>query len=1071
MMLFACLLMGASVVTAQTSKVSGLVIGAEDNEPVIGATVAVKGVPTLGAITDIEGKFVIENLPSSAKTLVVSYVGMTTQEVTIHPYVKVYMHSDAEILDEVMVVAYGTAKKSAFTGSAAVVKTDDIAKVQTSNAVTALTGKVAGVQLNTASGQPGQTSPSIRIRGISSINAGNDPLIILDGTPYAGDMNDINAQDIESMTVLKDAASNALYGARGANGVIMITTKKAKQDSKAIVNVDAKWGSNTRATQDYVTLDDPAHYYETYFQALNNYFINAKGNTPEQAYILANQNLTANNSLGLGYNVYNVPEGQYMIGMNGKLNPAATMGNVVKFNGEEYLLTADNWLDAAYKSSTRQEYNVSVSNANQATTFYASANLMSNEGITANSDYDRFTARLKADTQAKKWLKVGGNMSFTHYSGKSMAEDGSSNSSGNIFAAATQVAPIYPLYIRDKDGNILVDTYGNLRYDYGDKKNAGLERPVFTQSNALSSAILDTNSYEGNAAYATGYFELALARGLKFTSTNTANLTENRSTSITNPYYGSYASSNGIVSKSHTRRLAYTFQQLLNYTKSYGLNNVEAMLGHEYYVNDYYYLYGSKSNMFDPNNGELAGAVTDGSSNSYTTSYNTEGFFGRMMYNYDEKYFLSGSYRRDASSRFHPENRWGDFWSVGGAYLISKENWFDAKWVDMLKFKASYGEQGNDNIGNYRYTSVYDIVNGVGNPAAVPSTMGKKDITWEKNGNFNAGIDFELFKRRLVGTVEYFNRTTSDMLFSFPIAPSFGYTSYMANIGDMANKGFEAELTATLVRTKNLTWDVSANITAYKNTITYLPEERKSMEVDGVKGFSSGSMFYGEGISLYTFHMTRYAGVDPLTGEALYYKNVYKLDEEGNATKEVDYMEKTADHSKADYYLCGTSLPDAYGGFSTSLSFKGFDVAVDFAYQIGGQVYDGDYAAAMSSPTGNSRGSVFHEDILNAWTPENATSNIPRLQFEDKYTAASSDRFLTDASYLSLQNINVGYTLPAKAVRAMGISKLRVYAAADNVWVWSKRQGLDPRQSITGGASASYYAPIRTVSAGVNLTF
>ena len=1070
MMLFACLLMGASVVTAQTSKVTGLVIGAEDNEPVIGATVAVKGVPTLGAITDIEGKFVIENLPSSAKTLVVSYVGMTTQEVTIHPYVKVHMHSDAEILDEVMVVAYGTAKKSAFTGSAAVVKTDDIAKVQTSNAVTALTGKVAGVQLNTASGQPGQTSPSIRIRGISSINAGNDPLIILDGTPYAGDMNDINAQDIESMTVLKDAASNALYGARGANGVIMITTKKAKQDSKAIVNVDAKWGSNTRATQDYVTLDDPAHYYETYFQALNNYFINAKGNTPEQAYILANQNLTANNSLGLGYNVYNVPEGQYMIGVNGKLNPAATMGNVVKFNGEEYLLTADNWLDAAYKSSTRQEYNVSVSNANQATTFYASANLMSNEGITANSDYDRFTARLKADTQAKKWLKVGGNMSFTHYAGKSMDEDGASNSSGNIFAAATQVAPIYPLYIRDKDGKILVDTYGNLRYDYGDKKNAGLERPVFTQSNALSSALLDTHSYEGNAAYATGYFELALARGLKFTSTNTANLTENRSTSITNPYYGSYASSNGIVSKSHTRRLAYTFQQLLNYTKSYGLNNVEAMLGHEYYVNDYYYLYGSKSNMFDPNNGELAGAVTDGSSNSYTTSYNTEGFFGRMMYNYDEKYFLSGSYRRDASSRFHPENRWGDFWSVGGAYLISKENWFDAKWVDMLKFKASYGEQGNDNIGNYRYTSVYDIVNGVGNPAAVPSTMGKKDITWEKNGNFNAGVDFELFKRRLVGTVEYFNRTTSDMLFSFPIAPSFGYTSYMANIGDMANKGFEAELTATLVRTKNLTWDVSANITSYKNTITYLPEERKTMEVDGVKGFSSSDMFYGEGISLYTFHMKRYAGVDPLTGEALYYKNVDELDAEGNPTGNV-LLEKTADHSKADYYLCGTSLPDAYGGFSTSLNFKGFDVAVDFAYQIGGQVYDGDYAAAMSSPTGNSRGSVFHEDILNAWTPENATSNIPRLQFEDLYTAASSDRFLTDASYLSLQNINVGYTLPAKAVRAMGINKLRVYAAADNVWVWSKRQGLDPRQSITGGASASYYAPIRTVSAGVNLTF
>ena len=218
-------------------------------------------------------------------------------------------------------------------------------------------------------------------------------------------------------------------------------------------------------------------------------------------------------------------------------------------------------------------------------------------------------------------------------------------------------------------------------------------------------------------------------------------------------------------------------------------------------------------------------------------------------------------------------------------------------------------------------------------------------------------------------------------------------------------------------------------------------------------------------------HLKKYAGVDPTTGEALYYKNVYKKDEEGNATKEVDYMEKTAKYDEADYYLCGTSLPDAYGGFSTSLSYKGFDLSVDFAYQLGGQVYDSDYQSAMAPPTATSRGSVFHEDILNAWTPENATSNIPRLQYDDKYTASSSDRWLTDASYLSLQNINVGYTFPAKTVRTMGISKLRVYAAADNVWVWSKRQGLDPRQSISGGATSSYYAPIRTVSAGVNLTF
>ena len=423
--------------------------------------------------------------------MVISFIGMATQEVAIKPNLNITLKPDTETLEEVIVTAYGTAKKSAFTGSASVIKADEIGKVQTSNATEALTGKVSGVQIRTSSGQPGKNSPSILIRGISSITAGNSPLIILDGTPYEGDLNNINSQDIESMTVLKDAASNALYGARGANGVIMITTKKGTS-GKATVTLDAKWGVNTRATQDYKTIDNPAQYYELYYKGLKDYFINEKSYSPSQAHLLANQNLCASNSYGLGYNVYTIPTGQYMIGENGKLNPNATLGNMVNYNGQDYLLIPDNWLDEAYKTSLRQEYNFSVAAGTDKGSFYTSFSYLKNEGISPNSDYSRLTGRVKADYQATKWLKIGVNSSYTHYDSNSLGEDGSSASSGNVFAAATRIAPIYPLYIRDGKGNIMYDKNGLKMYDYGDKTNAGLERPAFTKSNALSDAILNT---------------------------------------------------------------------------------------------------------------------------------------------------------------------------------------------------------------------------------------------------------------------------------------------------------------------------------------------------------------------------------------------------------------------------------------------------------------------------------------------------------------------------------------------------------------------------------------------------
>ncbi len=1053
-MILACLFLSIGMALAQKA-VTGTVVSQEDGQPIIGATIRVVGA-NVGAVTDADGKFSL-SLPSGHNKLKVTYVGMVDQDVTVKGNsVRVVLAPDETNLDEVMVVAYGTAKKSAFTGSAAVVKSDDIAKISSSNVMSALSGKVSGVQINSATGAPGQESFSIRIRGISSINAGNDPLIIVDGAPCDADyINNLNQNDIASMTVLKDAASAALYGARGANGVVIITTKNGREGTSAIT-VDAKWGANSRGVQFYNTIESPAAYYETYYQALKNYSLN-NGNDNMTAHKWALNNMFSG-GYDLGYNVYTVPEGQDFIGLNGKLNPNATLGRVINVNGTDYMLYPDSWRDAAYQTGLRQEYNITATGSNDKGSFYGSAGYLKNEGISIGSDYARFTGRLKADYQLRSWLKLSGNFNYSHYNANSLSDDGGSTV-GNIFMVKN-MAPIYPLYIRDANGNILQDSKTGLaQYDWGDGSITGLTRPVMTGSNPIFANYFNKNEQDGNSLDATGTAEIRFLNDFKFTSVNTVMLDETRFTTTYNPFYGQFAANNGSINKSHARKWSYNYQQLLNWHHLFGKHDVEVMLGHEYYRTRYYLLTASKNNVFSINNNELSGAVNNGSMDSYTTDYNVEGWFGRAQYNYDNKYFGSVSYRRDASSRFHPDHRWGNFWSFGGAWIISKEKWFNAPWVDELKFKASYGEQGNDNIGNYLYTDTYSIVPaGTGAGVSVASTKGNKEITWEKNGNFNTGFEFSFFRGRLSGSIEYFYRRTSDMLAFFALPASSGWSGYYDNIGNMQNMGVEVELDGTPIRTKDFEWGLNVNFTAYKNKITSIADENKTTVVEGSEGYQSGMNYYGEGLPLYTFYMPKYAGVNE-KGQSLF----YKTDDEGKITT-------TTTPGDATYYLCGTALPWAYGGFGTRFSYKGFDLSVDFNYQLGGQIYDSDYAGMMGI-TGTGRGNAIHADLLNSWTPENPNSNIPQLIIDDPSATTTSDRFLIGASYLSLQNLNFGYTFPTKLTSKIGVGKLRLYLTATNLWLWSKRQGLDPRQSITGGASTAYYSAMRTISGGITVTF
>lgn len=966
-----------------------------------------------------------------------------------------------------MVVAFGTAKKSAFTGSATVVSAEKLEQSQVTSVTDALAGAVPGVTLTSNNGAPG-ASASIKIRGFSSLNAGNDPLIIVDGAPYSGDLSNINPNDVESMTVLKDAASNALYGARGANGVIIITTKRANMSGEAKVTFDAKWGANTRALKKYEVITDPAMYYEMHYGAMKNYYMNQMNMSDQAAWIEANNNLFGSNG-GLGYNVFTVPEGQYLIGQNGKLNPYATLGRIVNYKGRDYLLTPDDWDKVGSRTGLRQEYNFSISAANEKSSFYVSLGYLGNEGITEGSDLKRLTGRLKADYQAKKWMKVGANMSYARFDSNSLGNNGSSSSTANVWAFTTQMAPIYPAYVRNADGSIMLDGNGLEMMDYGSGINAGMQRPFIADANPIQDNKLNTRNAEGNALSGNAFVDITPLPGLKVTLNGTFNLDETRFTYVYNPYYGQFDSTGGTVSKSHQRDYDYNLQQLVSYATSFGDNNFDILLGHEYYDYRLSYLGASKSKMFSQDNHELDGAVIDGqAASSYKRRRNNEGYFGRLQYNFEERIFGSASLRRDASSRFHPDYRWGTFWSVGGAWLINKESWFYAPWVQELKIKASIGSQGNDNIGDFRYTDVFDIINSDNKVGTAFYSKGTKDITWETNTNFNIGAEFQLWNR-VTGSIEYYRRKTSDMLFSFSVAPSLGYSSYFDNVGNMVNSGVEMDFNVNILNTRNFTWDVNLNISTLKNRLTMLdPDKQITTEYTasgkGYKGYSSGNYFIAEDLSMFTWRMKEYAGVDE-KGESLWYRNT--KDEEGNVVG----RETTKTYADADYYVTEeSSIPKVYGGFGTKLKVYGVDFGINFTYQIGGKQYDGTYAYFMSSPSGTA-GYNYHKDLLKSWTPENTGSNIPRFQLNDQYSAAASTRFLTNASFLNIQNINVGYTLPSRWTKKMAISSLRLYMSAENVFYWSKRQGFDPRQSYNETTNATYYSPMRTISGGVTFEF
>ena len=1086
-MILASMFLMVGVALAQT-KVNGTVTSQEDGQPVIGASVLVVGTQ-VGTVTDANGKFSL-TCPEGKNTLRITYIGMEPIEVSARPNMRIMLTSDQTALDEVIVVAYGTQKKSSFTGSASMVGAAELDKHVTTNVANALAGSVPGLQIRGGSGAPGASQGKINIRGIASMYANTDPLIIVDGAPYEASLSNISQEDIESVSVLKDAASAALYGARGAAGVILITTKRGNKQAPKI-NVNVRWGSNSRAVQEYEKITDPGQYYELAYAGLyNNYYYN-QGLSAAEANVEANKHMLT----ALGYQVFTVPDGEQLIGMDGKLNPKATLGyKQVGENGETYWYQPDDWTDAAYKNGFRQEYEVNMSGGSDRNDYFLSAGYLNEDGIIDNSSFERFNARLKVNYDLTKWLRVGANIGYVH--SKTVSNPNNDEyqlGSTNLSYYTSRIAPIYPIFVRvlDANGNpvIRIDENGNQMYDYGIAGQYYPENRAFLQTgNPLGANHYNDVNSLGNQLNATGVADIKFTDWLRFNATSTINWGHTNYSDYESQLYGPKVSVNGEIAKSQTDTYRQNHVQTLNFAKSFGLHTVTAILGHEWFDRKTTYLTATAQGLFSPEIKEInAAANQQYKSGSYTSEYNVEGWFGRALYNYDEKYFFDASYRRDASSRFAKDNRWGSFWSVGAGWLINKEKFFHADWVNQLKLKVSLGQTGNDGVGNWAYTDLYSL--SASSPTQMTpsfSRIGNKDITWETTTALNVGVDFELFKGRLTGTLEYYNKKTTDLLFWLSVPESFGARGYYGNIGDKRSTGVELTLAGDIIRTRDITWSVNFNITHNKEKILKLPEAK--VRVNGgfaetwipvSSGASNGTvqMWYEEGGSLYCPFTYSYAGVNE-NGEALYWydedlsplggkvttNNTAKAGEKKSGT--------TTNIGQATRYAGESMLPKAYGGFGTTLTAYGFDVNLNFDYQIGGKIYDRQYASLMSNWVDDGdAGSAFHVDLLKSWTSNNTSSNIPRFQYGDDYTVATCDRFLASAAYLNFQSFSVGYTLPKNLTRKISLEKVRVYMTGENLCFWSARKGLDPRYDYGATEALTAYSLMRTIMGGVQVSF
>lgn len=1074
-----CLLFGGKALAQST--VSGTVFSSEDDSPIIGVSIKIQGTK-MGAATDIDGKFRLENVKKGA-TLVVTYIGMQTKTVKAGENMKIYMTSDSKSLDEVVVqVAYGAAKKSTLTGAVTQVDSKQIEVRPVSSVTSALEGTTSGVQINSTYGQPGE-EPSIRIRGFGTVNGSATPLYVLDGVPFGGNISDLNSNDIESITVLKDAASCALYGNRASNGVILITTKRGKGEKMAF-NLKVNQGTYSRGIKEYKVLN-AKEFMETSWLNLRNSRISA-GDDQATANAYASKNLI-NDELYL--NIYNKADDQ-LFDANGKLVSDAQI-----LDG--YADDLD-WYDNAIRDGYRQEYNFSGSQASAKSDYYFSVGYLNEKGYVTNSDFDRLTGRAAMNFRPKKWLNTGFTISGSHQ--KSNITNGNSTASyTNAFMFCRDIAPIYPVHLHNADGTYQLDSFGNKQYDSGsytdENGNPVLTRNQYQDRHVIWENELNENKSFRNTIQSSAYMDLKFLNDFTFTVKGELNVRNNENRTYNSALIGDGKGNNGRTSRSIYRYKNYTFQQQLNWNHTFGNHTVGVLLGHENYsyFYDYTYIYKTNQTFAGQDNLDNFTNLTNGS--GYSNRYRTESYLGRVRYDYQEKYNVEASFRRDGSSRFAKESRWGNFGSIGASWVVTKEDFMKPiTWVNNLKLRADYGLVGNDaGAGYYSYMALYASKQNHNKGAYYLSQLANTKLKWETGASFGIGVDARLFNRWNI-SAEYFDKRNKDLLFNVYLPLSAGATSSSSaeatiteNMGTISNRGFEINTDVDIFKNKDWTVNLSANASFIKNKIVELPEQDKD-------GIISGIYKIAEGKSRYEFFTYTYVGVDQMTGNSLYkanLENYHVTTADGQTVGNADgndiskyvtqigneYYVNNTSYALKEYH--GSATPKVYGSFAPSVRYKDLSLSLMFTYSIGGKVYDAVYSSLMSTGTSPSN---YHKDILKSWSeiPSGMTEDsqdriwyggIPQINSSMTSTNnATSSRWLTDASYLVLKNINMSYSLPKAWVNALTLESIRLNLSCENAFTCTKRRGMNPQQSFNG-YQYNYLVTPRVFTIGVDVKF
>ena len=1050
---------------AQNRTYHGTVLDAANNEPLIGATVMPIG-GGQGVAADIDGRFSL-SVPANVKKVQVTYVGYVTKTVDLHNDMAIYLDSSSTSLDDLVVVAYGTATKESLTGSVAVIGSKEIEDRPVTSVTSALEGNAPGIQVNNTVGRPG-SQPDIRIRGFNSVNGSNDPLYVVDGVPFIGSIADLNPADIESMSVLKDAASAALYGNKGANGVNLITTKKAKSVGKIDVTLQVRQGMYQMGIPFYDRMN-PNQWMQSAFNAQVN------GGVSSENFLDYDESLEfyrANfiNAFAMS-NIYGVPDNE-LFDANGKFIPSAPLPGYTDLNW---------WDTVSVSSGHRQEYNLNAAAATEKFNVFASIGYLKEHGYTLNTDFERFNRPVHANYYPVDYLKFGVNLAMTQQEQEFLSmEAGSVN---DIFLTQ-QMAPIYPYYKHLPDGQLDLDSNGQPQWnDAGYLEGSNIGFTVRHDKANQSATVLDGSAYA--TAVIPYNFELTI-RG-----------------NIHRDKFNAWAYNYGMPNSANDTRLfiptyydvrSHTFMQELNWGHDYGLNHVDVLLHHENTTHKEEMSTYTASNPAFPGVYNISNFSNVMVGSGQIAEVHDESYLGRVRYNYNQKYFGEASIRRDGTSRFAKDNRWGTFWSLGASWVISKEKFMqELTWLDYLKLRAAYGSVGNClSASPYAYWSIYAVnIPYSGQYNIIPAQLAADNVKWEATKTFDIALEGSLWNDRFGFTIGYFNKRNSDLLFNVTMPSSAGMTmndglnsSVLSNIGTMENYGWELAFRGDVIRTPEFVWRPNLDATFMKNKVLSLPNGRNQI---------SGTRILTEGKSLYEFYLTPWAGVDQLTGQSLYEidkssYDFYTYDTNGNYRFDEATYNKMVDDARADNALveyngklyttksryagricAGSSIPTVYGSFGTTLSWKGINFSALFTYGLGGKSYDSVYNSLMT--LGDSP-SAAHIDLLNAWaeapagmtadSPDRIDPNgVPQLNsalFTDN-VASNSTRFLEKANYIVFKNINISYDLPKKWVNAIKLSNINLGVSIDNLFTKSCRKGFNPQQTFTGTTGLGFVPP------------